>query len=78
MFNYEFRLGQHYTGNWKSAISIGMHKKGTGEGSGLTTYKSSHKAIYDHQSRDRKMDKLVSNIPQGFLDNLIHVLFVPY
>ena len=24
------------------------------------------------------MDKLVSNKPQGFLDDLIHVLFVPY
>ena len=49
--------------NWKSAIFIGMsdggHKKGIGEGSGLTTYKSSHKAIYDHQSRDRKIEKLV-------------------
>ena len=63
MFNYEFRLGQHSTENWKSAIFIGMsdggHKKGIGEGSGLTTYKSLHKAIYDHQSRYRKMEKLV-------------------
>ena len=63
MLNYEFRLGHHSTGNWKSAISIGMsdegHKKGIGEGSRLATYKSSHKAIYDHQSRERKMDKLV-------------------
>ena len=43
-FDYEFRLSQHSTGNWKSAISIEMsdggHKKGIGEGSGLTTYKS--------------------------------------
>ena len=32
MFNQEFRLSQHSTGNWKSVISIGMsdggHKKG--------------------------------------------------
>ena len=63
MFNYEFSLGQHSIGNWKSVISIGMsdggHRKGIGEVSGLTTYKSLHKTIYDHQSRDRKMDKLV-------------------
>ena len=38
-FDYEFRLSQHSTGNWKSAISIEMsdggHKKGIGEGVGI-------------------------------------------
>ena len=57
------RSAFHRELNWKSAISIGVsdrgHKKEIGEGSRLKTYKSSHKAIYDHQSRERKMDKLV-------------------
>ena len=44
-FSYEFRLGQHST-ETISRMSDGGHEKGIGEGSGLTTYKSSHKAIY--------------------------------
>ena len=32
MFNYEVRLGQQSTGNWKFAISIGMSDGGLKKG----------------------------------------------